>query len=123
MYDDDAEVRPDGLTVRRLRHERGWSPRDLCSHIEARRFAATGLRSTVSPNLLAGIEERDERVPYAVLCLVSDAFDCDPIDLVNVDQRDPADDGDEAGGDDESGAGEARDRARAPRARGATRPS
>jgi len=88
MYDDDTAVRPDGLTVRRLRHERGWSPRELCSEIGERRFAATGLRTTFTPNQLAGIEERDERVPYSMLCLVSDALDCDPIDLVRPDAGD-----------------------------------
>ena len=95
MYDDDTHVRPDGLTVRRLRHERGWSPRELSDAIGRRRFEATGLRATVTPNQLAGIEERDERVPYSLLCLVSDAFECDPIDLVREESdTDDADDAD-----------------------------
>ena len=34
MFDDDEGVRPDGLSVRRLRHERGWSPRRLVDAIE-----------------------------------------------------------------------------------------
>jgi hypothetical protein len=88
MYDDDHPVKPDGLTVRRLRHERGWSPRALIDEIERVRFAATGLRQTLTPNVLAGIEEHDEAVPYSTLCLVSDAFDCDPIDLVRESQED-----------------------------------
>ena len=88
MFDDGDEVRPDGLTVRRLRHDRGWSPRSLVDEIARARFAATGLRETITPNLLAAIEERDEAVPYATLCLLSDALDCDPIDLVRLDQRD-----------------------------------
>ena len=28
-----------------------------------------------------------EAVPYSTLCLVSDAFDCDPIDLVRTNQE------------------------------------
>ena len=87
MYDDDHAVKPDGLTVRRLRHERGWSPRALIDEIGRVRFATTGLRETISPNLLRGIEERNEAVPYSTLCLVSDAFDCDPIDLVRTNQE------------------------------------
>lgn len=88
MYDDDQVVRPDGLSVRRLRHERGWSPRALINEIERVRFAATGLRETITPYELAGIEEQDEAVPYSTLCMVSDAFDCDPIDLVRENQQD-----------------------------------
>jgi hypothetical protein len=99
MYDDDAPVRPDGLTVRRLRHERGWSPRALIDEIARVAFAATGLRRSLTPNQLAAIEERDEAVPYSTLCLVSDAFDCDPITLVRIDQRDE----DEEDGDGEGG--------------------
>jgi len=99
MYDDDREVRPDGLTVRRLRHERGWSPRALISEIERVRFAATGLRETLTPYQLGGIEEHDEAVPYSTLCLISDAFDCDPIHLVRENQEDdePDQDGDTDG--------------------------
>lgn len=83
MYDDDdTEVRPDGLTVRRMRHERVWSPRKLIDEIGERRRESTGVATSISPNLLAGIEERDELIPYATLCLVASAFDCDPIDLV-----------------------------------------
>jgi transcriptional regulator with XRE-family HTH domain len=97
MYDDDAPIRPDGLTVRRLRHERGWSPRTLIDEVERCALAATGLRRSLTPNLLSAIEERDEAVPYATLCLVSDAFDCDPITLVRVDQRDDEEEDDDGG--------------------------
>ncbi len=95
MYDDDHQVRPDGLTVRRLRHERGWSPRVLIDEIRRARYGASGLRETITPNLLAAIEERDEAVPYSTLCLVSGAFDCDPIDLVRQNQHDEDEDDDE----------------------------
>ena len=87
MYDDDTEVRPDGLTVRRMRHERAWSPRKLIDAIGERRRESTGVATSISPNLLAGIEERDETVPYSTLCLVAGAFDCDPIDLVRDESR------------------------------------
>jgi len=79
---DQEDVRPDGLTVRRLRHERGWSPRKLVDAISAACLSATGLRSSISPNVLMGIEEHNERVPYETVCLVAAAFDCDPVDLV-----------------------------------------
>ena len=92
MYDDDHHVRPDGLTVRRLRHERGWSPRVLIDEIRRARYGASGLQETITPTLLAGIEERDEAVPYSTLCLVSGAFGCDPIDLVRQNQQDEDDD-------------------------------
>ncbi|MEE2662935.1 MAG: hypothetical protein VX681_02355 [Myxococcota bacterium] len=88
MYDDDRAVKPDGRTVRRLRHDRGWSPRALIDEIARVHFATTGLRETITPNLLIGIEEHDEAVPYSTLCLVSGAFDCDPIDLVRSSQDD-----------------------------------
>jgi len=98
MYDDDHSVRPDGNTVRRLRHERGWSPRALIDAIARARLAATGLRGTITPNLLSGIEEHDEAIPYATLCLVSDAFDCDPIDLVRASQADDEEEAQEKDG-------------------------
>lgn len=82
MYEDETEVRPDGLTVRRMRHERVWSPRKLIDEIGERRRESTGIPTSISPNVLAGIEERDEVIPYSTLCLVAGAFDCDPIDLV-----------------------------------------
>ena len=95
MYDDDTAVMPDGLAVRRRRHERGWSPRRLIDELEQRHFAATGLRATITPNLLAGIEERAEQVPYETLCTLSDALGCDPIDLVGR----PPEEEDEPDGD------------------------
>ncbi len=82
--DDDARpVRPNGLAVRRLRHERGWSPRALIVAIRAASESATGVPRTITPILLAGIEDRDETIPYDTLCLVADGFDCDPIDLLS----------------------------------------
>lgn len=75
-------VTPVGLTVRRLRHERGWAPRKLIQAIAEASFRSAGLRETISPNLLAGIEEKNERIPYETLCLLAAGLDCDPIDLL-----------------------------------------
>lgn len=81
---DDARrpVAPDGLAIRRRRHERGWGPRDLIRAIGDASTRATGLRETISPNLLAGIEEHGEKIPYSTLCLVAGGLDCDPIDIL-----------------------------------------
>jgi transcriptional regulator with XRE-family HTH domain len=67
--------------VRRLRHEHGWSPRDLVDAIGCASERATGVRETITPNLLRGIEEKSEKIPYATLCLVADGLDCDPSDI------------------------------------------
>ncbi len=84
--DEDARrVRPNGLAVRRLRHDRGWSPDAMVEAIARAHRASTGGRLTISPHLLAGIEERDEVIPYATLCLVAASFDCDPVDLLAID--------------------------------------
>lgn len=84
MEDDDrmARVTPAGLVVRRLRHERGWPPRDLIAAIEEASFRSSGQRETITPNLLSGIEERNEPVPYETLCLVAAGLGCDPIDIL-----------------------------------------
>jgi transcriptional regulator with XRE-family HTH domain len=92
MQDDDSAVTPDGLAIRRRRHERGWSPRRLIEEVQERHFASTGLRAKLSPNILSGIEERGEVVPYEMICMLSDAFDCDPIDLVKPPSEDEEDD-------------------------------
>ncbi len=80
--DDDTLVTPDGLTVRRRRHERSLSPRDLVEAIADAQERETGLRDTIKPSLLAGIEERRERIPWSTLRLVASGLDCDPIDLL-----------------------------------------
>lgn len=92
--DDERTVRPNGLAVRRLRHDRGWSPRALIGAIERASEAATGIPRRITPNQLAGIEDRNEPITYALLCLVADGFDCDPIDLLGDD--DTADEGEDA---------------------------
>ncbi len=80
----DRRVRPDGLSVRRLRHERGWSPRDLVDAIGQASERATGIRETITPNELSWIEEQCEMIPYATLCLVADGLDCDPVDILGT---------------------------------------
>jgi len=89
---DREDVRPDGQNVRRLRRERGWSPRHLVDAIAEANHRATGLPSTITPNELMGIEERDERVPYETLCLVSAALGCDPIELLRAEEGEEAED-------------------------------
>jgi transcriptional regulator with XRE-family HTH domain len=95
--DDDARlVRPDGNAVRALRHARGWSPRDLVDAIGEAQRTATGLRQTIAPALLAAVEERDARIPYATLRLIAGGFDCNPVELLGPDgaeERAPAESG------------------------------
>ncbi len=80
--DTERLVRLDGLAVRRRRHDRGWSPRELVVAIEEACFAATGLRRTLTPNRIQAIEEREERIRYAELLLLADGLECDPSDLI-----------------------------------------
>ena len=81
-FEDDSPVLPDGNAIRRLRHERGWPPRRLIEAVKAAQEAATGRLTKIAPDLLAGIEERNERVPYDTVCLIASAFDCEPVELV-----------------------------------------
>ena len=80
--DDDELIRPDGLAVRRRRHEKGWSPRELVRAIESASFKSSGLRQTLTPSQLKAIEEQGEQISYAQLLLLADGFDCDPADLI-----------------------------------------
>jgi len=92
MFDDDSEmVRPDGLSVRRRRHDHGWSPRELVHAIAEASFVATGVRESITPNLLTGIEEREERISYSILCIVAGGLDCDPVDILAPEQQEPED--------------------------------
>lgn len=82
-FDEEAEwVIPDGLSVRRRRHRQAWSPRDLVDAIGLASERASGLRETITPTLLSGIEEKNERIPYATLRLLADGLDCDPVDIL-----------------------------------------
>ncbi len=87
---DPAEarpVRPNGLEVRGRRHQLGWSPRDLIRAIGEAQRRATGLPETITPHLLRGVEEQNEVIPYATLCLIAAGLDCNPIDLETVPAR------------------------------------
>ncbi|MFP6654641.1 MAG: helix-turn-helix transcriptional regulator [Myxococcota bacterium] len=75
-------VRLNGLSVRRRRHEHGWSPRKLAAAIEKASFQSSGLRKTLTPSLIKAIEERSEPIPYQQLWLLADGLGCDPVDLV-----------------------------------------
>lgn len=81
-FDDDFPVLPNGNSIRRLRHERGWPPGRLLEAIGNAHKTATGRFVTFSPNLLAGIEDRNERIPYDTVCWIASALDCEPIELV-----------------------------------------
>jgi len=79
---DEEWVRPDGLSIRRRRHLRQWSPREFVAAIGRAHRVASGLSETISPNLLQFIEEKNERIPYETLCMIARGLDCDPADLI-----------------------------------------
>jgi transcriptional regulator with XRE-family HTH domain len=81
-YDDERPIRPDGLAIRRLRRNRGWSRRDLLEAIAEAARRETGIRETISPNLLEGVEEGNEAIPYSTLCRIASGLDCEPVELL-----------------------------------------
>lgn len=81
-FDDETHVIPDGLQIRGLRHDRGWSRRALVAAISEATFRESGLRETISRNVLEGVEEANEPVPYSVLCLIAAGLDRNPVELV-----------------------------------------
>lgn len=81
-FDENRAVRPDGLSVRRMRHDRGWSSREMVNAVADACERATGLRETITPNVLKAIEEHNEAISYATLCLIADGFGCDPMDIM-----------------------------------------
>jgi len=86
--DDDTLVHPDGLSIRRRRHDQSLSPRDLVEAIADAQERATGLRDTITPALLSGIEERAETIPWSTLRLVASGLDCDAVDILAADDPD-----------------------------------
>ena len=84
-------VQPDGLAVRRRRHDRGWSQRALVAAIEVASISASGLKRSLTPNQIEAIEERAERITYDALLLLADGLDCDPVDLLAADSTADAD--------------------------------
>jgi hypothetical protein len=81
-YDDATPVRPDGLTIRRLRRELGLSRAGLSERIARRSREATGRTESVSRNVLQHVEEAGERVSYATLCLIALGLDCNPMEIL-----------------------------------------
>jgi transcriptional regulator with XRE-family HTH domain len=82
-YDEGRWVRPDGLAIRRIRRDRGWSRRDLIDAIAESALRATGIRETISQNLLEAIEEGSEAIPYSTLCRIAAGLDREPVELVS----------------------------------------
>lgn len=81
-FDGGQLVSADGPAIRRRRRARGWSRRELSAAIAEAARRATGLSESVSPNLLAGVEERGESIPYTTLCLIAGGLDCNPVELL-----------------------------------------
>lgn len=82
LDDDQRIVEPDGLSIRRRRHDKSWSSRELVAAIGEASLVATGRRETITPDQVRGIEERNEPIPYGILRLVARGLDCDPIDIL-----------------------------------------
>ena len=81
-YEDRRPIHPDGLAIRRLRRDRGWSRRDLLEAIAEATLRETGVRGTISANLLEGIEEGNELIPYSTLCRIASGLECEPVEIV-----------------------------------------
>jgi transcriptional regulator with XRE-family HTH domain len=81
-FDDDALVTPDGGRVRLLRHRRGWSRRELAEAIARASERESGTPARLTMNELEGIEETNERVPFATVRLLASGLDCEPVELV-----------------------------------------
>ena len=99
MQQPDPEiVRPDGQSIRRRRHERAWPPKALIDAISFASQSSTGIETTITPNQLLGIEDRNEAIPYEMLCLIADGLHCDPVDILMI-ESDEEDEGEENEGD------------------------
>jgi transcriptional regulator with XRE-family HTH domain len=86
-FDGEALVVPDGGRVRGLRRERGWSRRALVAAVARASERASGVPTTLSLNQLAWIEEADEPVPYALVCLLAGGLECEPVELIGPPER------------------------------------
>ena len=80
--DGQSLVRPDGLSIRRRRHDQGWSTRDLVVAIESASIDSSGLRETLKPELIHAIEEQAELISYDQILLLAGGLNCDPVDLI-----------------------------------------
>ena len=81
-FDDEQPIVPDGLQIRRLRRARGWSRKVFVRKIAEATRRETGLRKTITPNLLEGIEGKNESIRYSTLCLVASGLDRNPVELI-----------------------------------------
>ena len=81
-FGDGEQVTPDGGGIRRRRRDRGWSRRAFVGEIAEACFRESGIRETITVNLLEGIEEVNEPVPYMTLCRVAAGLDCNPVELL-----------------------------------------
>jgi transcriptional regulator with XRE-family HTH domain len=86
-YDDDSVVVPDGGRVRLLRHRRGWSRRALVNAVALASERESGLPTTLSLNQLGWIEEANEPVVFATMRLLASGLDCEPVELVRLDEE------------------------------------
>ena len=48
-----------------------------------------GIAETIAPRLIQGIEEENETVSYAVVCLIAGGLDCNPVELVLPEELPP----------------------------------
>ncbi|MDH3685296.1 MAG: hypothetical protein OEP95_03675 [Myxococcales bacterium] len=80
--DDDTEIVPDGLTIRRWRRRHGWSRRTFVARLRAHSEEVTGLPETIPRSLLQGVEDENERIPYGTLCLIASGLDCNPVEIL-----------------------------------------
>ena len=87
--EDVRLIRPDGLGIRGRRHARGWSPRDLVEAIGRAATRETGVWETITPNLLLGVEEQNESIPWQTLRLIAAGLDCNPAELLAWDDAQP----------------------------------
>ena len=83
-FDADQTVTPDGTAIRGLRRRQGLSRRAFLQVVADVSYRESGLRETISRNLLEGIEEANEPVTYAILCRVAGGLDADPVTLVRA---------------------------------------
>ena len=81
-FDDDAPVTPDGMAIRRMRRVRGWSRRAFVEAIGDASVRESGVRATITQNLLEHVEESGEPISYTDLCRIAAGLDCNPMELV-----------------------------------------
>ncbi len=81
-FEDETPIIPDGVSIRRIRRDHGWSRRVMVRRIADATQRESGIRQSISSNLLEGIEEGNEPIPYSVLCMVATGLDLNPIEIL-----------------------------------------